>query len=219
MKVGTDGVLLATWAGVHNALNVLDVGTGCGVMAIILAQRAPQSFIHGVEIDSGAAAQAADNMAQSPWPGRLRCFEDSIQHFAATSGQSYDLIVSNPPFFSGGTFSDNHDRNAVRHTVKLPHGDLLSAVRRLLKPDGRFCVVLPHIEGLRFKELANNYHLYCTRMTQVYPRPDKPLERLLLQFETVVKPLEKETLTLHAADNNDLSEDWARLIGEFYLER
>ncbi|MAT54168.1 MAG: hypothetical protein CMN32_06770 [Saprospirales bacterium] len=218
MKVGTDGVLLAAWADVTGAGRILDIGTGSGVMALILAQRAEKAEVHGVEIDPDAASQAAENMAASPWPERLRTFATSIQDFAKENRQQYDLIVSNPPFFSGGTFSDNNDRMAVRHTIKLPHGDLLSAVRKLLVPTGRFAVILPHIEGLRFRELANSYHLFCTRLTEVHTRPGKPVERLLLQFECNVNPLQKDSLCIHAGAGPDYSEDYIALTREFYLE-
>ena len=106
------------------------------------------------------------------------------------------MIVSNPPFFTGGTLSAQNDRNNVRHTVKLPNGELLSSARRLLKKDGRFCVVLPLIEGLRFKELAQNYCFYCTKMTRVKPKNDKSVERLLLQFEQTEKPTEEDELVI-----------------------
>lgn len=218
MKVGTDGVLLAAWADVSGANSILDIGTGSGVMALILAQRAFNAEVHGVEIDSDAAQQASQNMATSPWPGRLQTFATSIQDFTASSNGQYDLIVSNPPFFSGGTFSDNNDRMAVRHTIKLPHGDLLSAVRKLLAPSGCFAVILPHLEGLRFRELANSYHLFCTRLTEVHSRPDKPAERLLLQFECQVNPLQKDSLCIHSGDGPDYTEEYIGLTREFYLE-
>lgn len=217
MKVGTDGVLLAAWVDVHGASSILDIGTGSGVMALILAQRASKAEVHGVEIDPVAARQAAENMAASPWPDRLRTFAISIQDFARQCQQQYDLIVSNPPFFSGGTFSDNNDRMAVRHTIKLPHGDLLSAVRKLLAPTGRFAVILPHLEGLRFKELANSYHLFCTRMTEVHSLPDKPIERLLLQFEPHVRPLQTDRLIIHTDSSLKFSEEYVRLTRDFYL--
>ncbi len=218
MKVGTDGVLLAAWADVAGAGRVLDIGTGSGVMALILAQRAERAEVHGVEIDPNAARQAAENMAASPWPERLNTFATSIQDFAKESRQQYDLIVSNPPFFSGGTFSDNNDRMAVRHTIKLPHGDLLSAVRKLLAPNGRFAVILPHLEGLRFRELANSYHLFCTRLTEVRTRPGKPVERLLLQFECQVNPLQKDSLCIHSGNGPGHSEEYTLLTRDFYLE-
>jgi tRNA1Val (adenine37-N6)-methyltransferase len=152
MKVGTDGVLLGAWVRIQDAQKMLDVGTGTGVIAIMLAQRAAHTegvAVHAVEIDEAALAQAQENMAASPFNYCLAGFHDSIQDFAKKSADKYDLIVSNPPFFTGGTLSSSADVSQVRHTVKLPHGDLLNATRELLAKNGRFAVVLPLIEGLR----------------------------------------------------------------------
>ena len=218
MKVGTDGVLLGAWADVGEAAHILDVGTGSGLIAIMLAQRAEGAHIHAVEVDQASAGQARENMEVSPWKGRLQVFHAPVQEYARSVSTPYDLIVSNPPFFSGGTFSHNQDRNSVRHTIKLPHGDLLSAARSLLAPRGRFCLILPYIEGLRFQELAKNYHLYCTRETEVKPTKDKPVERLLLQFEREAREIEKNSLVIQNNKRNDWTEEYVKLAGDFYLK-
>ncbi|MEK7256979.1 MAG: methyltransferase, partial [Bacteroidota bacterium] len=216
--VGTDGVLLGAWADVSAAETILDVGTGSGLIAIMLAQRAPEAQIHAVEIDEAAYSQAVENMSQSPWSERLQAFHQSIQDFSKTAPQHYDLIVSNPPFFSGGTFSSSQDKLSVRHTVKLPHGDLLNAARTLLKETGRFCLILPHLEGLRFKELASGYHLYCTKITEVKAFPGKAVERLLLQFERKIAPAEKDVLVIHPENSNQWTEEYLALTSPFYLK-
>lgn len=217
MKVGTDGVLLGAWSDATGAANILDIGTGTGLIAIMLAQRATEATIHAVEIDDEACAQATENMAASPWANRLTCFHASIQDFAKQTKQRYDLIVSNPPFFSGGTFSNSQDKNSVRHTIKLPHGDLLTVVRSLLAPDGRFCMILPQMEGLRFREMANNYGIYCTKMVEVLPKLGKPVERLLLQFELHGRPTEKSELVINNSDEaNDWTTEYQLLTGLYY---
>ncbi|MCB0519796.1 MAG: tRNA1(Val) (adenine(37)-N6)-methyltransferase [Lewinellaceae bacterium] len=218
MKVGTDGVLLGAWSDVDGASHILDVGTGTGVIAIMLAQRTENATIHAVEIDEEAYTQASQNMQNTAWANRLQAFQVAIQDFAKNKDAAYDLIVSNPPFFSGGTFSSSQDKTSVRHTVKLPHGDLLLATRKLLKEKGKFCVILPYLEGLRFKELANSYNLYCTKMTEVKPRADKPVERLLLQFDRVVKPMEKDVLVIQQGQANSWTAEYKQLTGEFYLK-
>jgi tRNA1Val (adenine37-N6)-methyltransferase len=219
MKIGTDGVLLGAWADVEGAQYALDIGTGSGVIAIMLGQRAPQMLVHGVEIDATAYEQAADNMRAAPWASRMQVFHAAIQDYAAApSVENYDLIVSNPPFFTGGVFSYNQARNSVRHTVKLPHSDLLGAVRSLLSDQGRFCLVLPYIEGLRFQELASSYHLYCTRVTEVHSKAGKPIERLLMQFEKRQKDTQIDKLVILIGDNNEWTEEYRRLTGEFYLD-
>lgn len=219
MKVGTDGVLLGAWADISGVKLALDIGAGSGIIAIMLAQRAPSLLVHAIEIDTDACNQASENMQQSPWAERLSVVESSIQEYAATvDGQPYDLMVSNPPFFSGGVFSQNQDRNSVRHTIKMPHGDLLAAVRNLLAPEGRFCVVLPLIEGLRFCEMARHYHLYCTRQTEVRSKADKPVERLLLQFERKEKQLQSDSIIIQKGNNNDWTEQYIDLMKDFYLK-
>jgi len=218
MKVGTDGVLLGAWADVSNAQSVLDIGTGSGVIAIMLAQRAQQASIDAVEVDEDAYNQALENVEACPWNERLSVVHASIQDYANEGTHQYDLIVSNPPFFSGGTFSASQDRNSVRHTVKLPHGDLLQAARKLLSKTGRFCVVLPLIEGLRFAELAQTYHLFCTRMTEVRPKADKPVERLLMEFQQDERPVQKDSLVIQHEERNDWTEAYIELTGAFYLK-
>lgn len=217
MKVGTDGVLLGAWAEVSNARRALDIGTGTGLIALMLAQRNPELIVHAVEIDEVACQQARSNVEQSPWPDRVTVFFDSIQDFAKTNVEPYDLIVSNPPFFSGGTFSDNHDRNSIRHTIKLPHGDLLAATRKLLSKAGRFCVILPYVEGLRFEEMAKQYHLFCTKIMEVRSLADKPVERLLMQFERISGPVEKTELIIQKEGRNNWTDEYIELTGAFYL--
>lgn len=218
MKVGTDGVLLGAWANVEKASRILDIGTGSGLIAVMLGQRTESAMIDAVEIEKEAFEQAKANMENVPWSDRLSIVHTSIQDYSKLSNHKYDLIVSNPPFFSGGTFSKDQDRSSVRHTVKLPHGDLLAAVRTLLAPKGRFCVILPLIEGLRFIELAGNYNLYHTRLMEVKPKSDKPVERLLLQFERQKQDLKKETLVIQKQARNDWTSAYRALTGDFYLK-
>lgn len=217
MKVGTDGVLLGAWAEANNARSVLDIGTGTGLIAVMMAQRIQEAQIKGIDIDETSCEQATENMTLSPWGDRLESIHSSIQDYARFTRDKFDLIVSNPPFFSGGTFSSKEARNTVRHTVKLPNGDLLSAARNLLNKDGLFCVILPHIEGLRFVEVARNYNLYCTKMTEVFPKVDKPVERLLLQFEHQEKEMRTDSLVIQKEKRNDFTDDYIALTREFYL--
>lgn len=218
MKIGTDGVLLGAWVDVENAKNILDIGTGTGVIAIMMGQRNHEATIHGIDVDEASSVQATENMASAPWSERLDSSHISIQAYAQVSDIKYDLIVSNPPFFSGGTLSSNQDKTNVRHTVKLPHGELLNAVRSLLTENGRFCVILPLIEGLRFQELAESYHLYCTKRTEVIPLKDKKAtERLLLQFEKIHKPLEISSLVIqNGSKRHDYTEEYKSMTKEYY---
>jgi len=218
MKIGTDGVLLGAWADVTDANRILDIGTGTGVIAIMMTQRHPNAIVTGVEVDEDSGLQAFQNMKASPWKDRLKLELVPIQDFARNSSDTFNLIVCNPPFFSGGTLSYNQDRNSVRHTVKLPNGDLLSATKKLLAPNGKFCVILPFIEGLRFIEVAETYKLYCTKMVEVKPKINKPIERLLLQFELIPAEVEKLELIIQHEVRNDYTQDYKKLTKDFYLK-
>lgn len=215
MKVGTDGILLGAWAEVESAGKILDIGAGTGLIALMLAQRS-EALIDAVEVDEKAWRQAADNFDQSPWSMRLQAFHVSIQEYARVNRDTYDLVVSNPPFFSGGVFSSNQGRASVRHTIKLPNGDLLSAARNLLTREGRFCVVLPVLEGLRFKEMAKNYGLYCNKLMEVFPKKDKKANRLLMCFEKKSKDLEKDHLIVYNEKGN-YADRMITLTKSFYL--
>jgi len=218
MKVGTDGVLLGAWCDVAAATKALDIGTGSGVIAVMLGQRC-EAEIHAVEIEEAAFLQAQSNFQKAAWSDRLTAKKAAIQDYAKLSRDEYDLIVSNPPFFSGGTFSHNQDRDNVRHTVKLGHGDLLIAARKLLAKDGKFCVILPLIEGLRFQEVAKSYALYCTKITEVKSRPTGSVERLLMQFEkTAVEDIAKDELAIYKAKGKAHSAEYISLTKEFYLK-
>ena len=221
MKVGTDGVLLGAWSEIKNTASVLDIGTGTGLIAIMLAQRLEaleNAFVHGVEIDEQAFRQAQENMALSPFSGRVKCFHQSVQDFAHMATERYDLIISNPPFFTGGTFSHNQDKNNVRHTVKLSHNDLLNATRQLLHKTGKFTVILPLIEGMRFIEVARTYGFYNTKRTDVRPRIDKNIERLLLQFEFTERTTERDELVLlEGTSDRDYSAAYKTLTQDFYI--
>ena len=218
MKVGTDGILLGAWADLKEKERILDVGTGTGLIAIMLAQRTEeQVLIDAVEIEERFGEQARENMMNSPWSDRLNCVSDSVQDYAKIADHKYDLIVSNPPFFTGGTFSHNQDRNSVRHTVKLPHGELLLSARNLLNKNGRLAVILPFLEGLRFQELATNYHLYCRRMTEVRPNPRKNIERLMMEFSLTPGALEKDELVIQTQTHNEWTDAYRKLTGAFYL--
>ncbi|MEZ5058934.1 MAG: methyltransferase [Saprospiraceae bacterium] len=216
MKITTDGVLLGAWAPVAEIKNALDIGTGSGVIALMLAQRTEDARIKGIEIDENSASQALENANKSPWAERIFIKNISIQDFNRNTDETFDLIVSNPPFFTGGTFSQNQEKTNVRHTVKLPHGDLLLSARKLLSSKGKFCVVLPTMEGLRFVEMAATYGLFCTRKTEVFTVKGKTVERLLLQFETKFREMETDQLVVN--EPSGFSKEYRLLTKDFYLD-
>jgi len=220
MKVNTDGVMLGAWSDVTDKRRALDIGTGTGLIALMLAQRASGMTVDAIEIDHQAALQAQSNFASSPFALRLSVFPEALQDYSNGRHELYDLIVSNPPFFSGGTFSTNENKANVRHTVKLSHADLLSAVKSLLNPiSGHFDLILPYIEGLRFIDLAEKYNYHCVSLVEVQSRTNSKIERLLIRLsldKTV--PRVDGLLIIHAeATGIKYSPDYTALTKDFYL--
>tara|TARA_B100000497_G_C7682931_1_gene413379 strand:+ start:1344 stop:2066 length:723 start_codon:yes stop_codon:yes gene_type:complete len=219
MKVGTDGILLGAWCDVQGAKKVLDIGTGTGLVALMITQRTKNTMIMAVEVDQESSHQAKMNFDTSMWHDRLDLYKGTIQDFAHQGTSQFDHIVCNPPFFSGGTLSTNQDKNNVRHTIKLSHQDLLKSVRTLISTNGKFSLILPLIEGLRFIELAETYGLNCERKTEVKSRIKGNVERLLLQFSKVQsKGLKEDELIIYKSDSKDYTNDFIELTKDFYLK-
>lgn len=218
MKVGTDGVLLGAWANVGDSTMVLDIGTGTGLIALMVAQRNESAKIHAVEIDEISFLQATQNFEISKWKNRLSCFNQSIQDFSNSTAFQYDLIISNPPYFINSTKSDNQAKNNVRHTDNLSFEALAEAVGKLLNLNGKFCVVLPYTEGLIFESIAKGQQLYCTQKMIVRGRDFKPPERLLMQFERLEKPtIETNLIIQNSPKRHDYTADYIRLTKDYYL--
>lgn len=219
MKVNTDGILLGAWSDLDDKRDALDIGTGTGLIALMLAQRSEDLRVTGIEIDQNSFHQASENAKQSVFSSRMYIIHDSVQQYAQTATIKYDLIVSNPPFFSGGTFSANENKANVRHTIKLSHADLLISVQKLIALNGHFDLILPYMEGLRFIELAAKYDFYPTHVTEVRSKVDKPVERLLIRLAYKVQnPLTQNQLVIHQSNEaNDYSVDFINLTKAFYL--
>lgn len=222
MKVGTDGVLLGAWVPVEGAKSMLDIGAGTGLISLMLAQRSQEAKVTAVEVDEDAASQAIENAAASPFASQIVVEQQSIQDFSRQHVGPFDLIVSNPPFFSGGVISEQEGRASVRHTVKLSHQDLLRSVQKLLTKEGSFCLILPWLEGLRFQELAASYQLNTHRVVKVSPNPEKSPNRLLLQLKKSPTPEqgpEMSELSIYAYAGPDAprSAEYAALTAYFFL--
>ena len=219
MKIGTDGVLLGAWASQHrvDALlpeQILDVGTGTGVIALMLAQRFPKATIRGIELDSDAAKQATENVVASPWSNRISICNSALQVFQPDA--PYDLIVSNPPFFIKSLKSGNSARDRARHTDTLPPEALLKFASTYLTPNGKLAVIYPTEEGNIFKKLAHEHGMHLVRQCAVLPTPAKPVKRLLLEFSPTASALIEETLTIELS-RHSYSEAYQKLTQDFYL--
>jgi tRNA1Val (adenine37-N6)-methyltransferase len=215
MKVGTDAVLLGAWAKVDDARDLLDIGTGSGVIALMLAQRTmPHAHIDAVEISEGDAAQARHNVLNSPWPKKVDIHCTPIQEF--NPGKKYDCIVSNPPYFINSYLPPDQRRTASRHTVSLSFHDLLDNTISLLKSSGTFNVILPETEGNEFIDLSRTKGLHPSRRCRFFAREGKAVERILLEFRTDMNECEETTL-IHYSVGEEWTEEYKRLTRDFYL--
>ena len=216
MKVGTDAVLLGAWVDVGKAKTILDIGTGSGVIALMMAQRAGSSaHIDAIEPDHVSAQQASGNFKSSPWAAKISVHNTTIQEYHHAP---HDLIVSNPPFFSKSLLPPSAGRQNARHAETLSFDDLLTSIKRLLAPEGRFAVVLPFAEGNVFLETAGRYEFKCHRTMAFYTRAGKPQERWLMEFSAKGKTQVKDagTVILYG-DGDKWSEDYRHLTGDYYL--
>ena len=163
MKVGTDGVLLGAWTPVKSSVRILDIGTGTGLVALMLAQRSTAS-ITALEIDEAAAAQATENINRSPWKNRIEVIQQDFKHYSSKNGISkFDTIVSNPPYFNASLKCSDEQRNKARHNDSLTYEELLAGVSGLLSQEGTFTIVIPMDVCEQIKTLVHKYELYLSR--------------------------------------------------------
>lgn len=183
MKIGTDGVLLGAWTPIdNNPYNILDIGTGTGIIALMLAQRSSANQIDALEIDENAYEQATNNFENSPWNDRLFCFHAALDEFVEEPEDEYDLIVSNPPFYSEDYKSENEQRDLARFQDAMPFEDLIEAAALLLSENGVFSVIIPFKEEENFVALAAAYELFLIKITRVKGTPTTETKRSLLSF-------------------------------------
>lgn len=216
MKVGTDGVLLGAWADVATDCRILDIGTGSGIISLMVAQRNADAQIVGLDIDAGAVADARDNARRSPWSGRIEVVQSDIALYE--TAEKFDHIVSNPPYFNSSLHSPSAERTTARHTSSLDFRMLVESACRLLREGGRLSVVLPTDEARRFRFVAFG-RLHLRRLTDVATKEGSAPQRTLMEFElTSSTPMPRcSMLTIHTADGS-YSEDYQRLTNDFYLK-
>jgi tRNA1Val (adenine37-N6)-methyltransferase len=217
MKVGTDGVLLGAWANVVNAGNVLDVGAGTGLIAIMMAQRSG-ALIDAVEIDENACKQATENVAACPWKERIVIHHDSFQHYAANTTSQYDIIVSNPPYFSNSLKSPLQLRSLARHDDSLSNESLLRCVAHILAPEGRLYVIIPAIDINRFIALAGLHGLYPSQMIKIRPVPCKAYSRCLIELSNdICRTCTETELIIKQGSSKEYTDAYKALTRDYYL--
>ena len=217
MKVGTDGVLLGAWTDPRLATKIADIGTGTGLIAIMLAQKSNAS-VTGIEIDTGAATQAKENMSNTLWKDRLNVVEADIRDYYPHHEAEFDLIVSNPPFFNENTKGYSEKRNIARHTDGLSFGLLVEAVSFILKEDGRFSVIIPATSAQEFISEAIRHKLSLTRKTEVITKLGTPAKRVMMEFcKNTSNNATTECSQLLLSENGNKSQEYINLTSDFYL--
>ncbi len=216
MKVGTDAVLLGAWTRIHARDYSLDIGTGCGIIPLMLAQRGVEK-IDAVELHEASAMEAKENFAASQWHDRFAVFNENIIDFAANQSIHYDLIVSNPPFFTSLFKTRQPDRKLARHTDTLSFGNLLDAVIKLMKPEGRFSLVLPMDESQHFLQIAYLKGLTESRRQLIVPVEGRAPNRINMELVKQPTPeIETEYFTIRSL-NGSFTNQYNTLLKDFYL--
>ena len=214
MKVGTDGVLLGAWADCEVVKNILDIGTGTGVIALQMAQRNPTAQVQAVEIDETAAKRARANFDNSPWAERLEVEQTAVQEFSPA--EKFDLIISNPPYFVDSLLPPDAKRSTARHTHDLTFDELDKAVCRLLVENGKFALILPVTE---FEQYLLLTQLHLVRRCDVYSIEGGDVKRVMGEFAKQ-KPTEvaHETLAIEVENRGEFSAEYRALTKDFYLK-
>jgi len=218
MKVGMDGVLLGAWANVSGTKQILDVGTGTGLIALMIAQRNSEANIEAIEIEPEAFLEALFNIQQSTWSDRISVECCSFQELVEKSGRKYDLIVSNPPFFDNGIKAPAENRAQARHSDSLPLDVLISGAGRLLNSNAKIALVLPIESLLELEQLATSNRLWISRICRVKPNPQKPVFRILAELTNIECEFQEENLMIEFEKHFDYTPDYMKLTKDFYMK-
>jgi tRNA1Val (adenine37-N6)-methyltransferase len=215
-KVGTDGVLLGACTDITNARKILDVGTGTGVIAIMLAQRSDADIV-AIEPDYESYLQACDNVSHCKWQSRIEVKHTGLQNYYSEN-EKFDLIVINPPYFTDSLKSPDPRKSAARHTGTLNSEEILKGVIRLLNDDGKLQVILPFVEGNIFIADAGKFGLYCNNILKIKPLPASEVRRLVLLFSRERLRVTEKFLTIEHGRRHEFTEDYINLTKDFYLK-
>ncbi len=217
MKVGTDAVLLGAWSDCSKAKSILDIGTGCGIIALMMAQKNNHAKITAIDIEENSIVEAKQNFIRSPWNHNLFAQHIAIQDFAIVDTEKFDFIICNPPFFSRSTRSPNKIRHQARHTDTLSPVEFFKSCAILLDEKGKISLILPYDSSSNWINAAADVGLHPSKMTDVFSYPSKPIERLLVEFSTKKEPISPVQFYIRQGKNLPYSEEYVQLTGNFYL--
>ncbi|MBF0750921.1 MULTISPECIES: tRNA1(Val) (adenine(37)-N6)-methyltransferase [unclassified Pasteurella] len=214
MKVGTDGILLGAWADTNHCKNILDMGSGTGLLALMLAQRSTSDCqIHAVELDPAAAQQAQENITLSPWKSRINLVQGDVQHFLSDTKETFDLIVANPPYFEQGVECKNEERELARYTTQS-HLDWLTWAAERLSEKGKISFVLPYEAAKTLEKLTA---LCSVKQTEVITKIGKSPQRMLITFSKQSQKLVHEQIVIYD-EKNRYTKEFTELTKDFYLK-
>lgn len=218
MKIGTDGVLLGAWTPlINNPYNILDIGTGTGVIALMLAQRTHAEQIDAIEIDDDAYEQATENFENSPWNDRLYCYHAGLDEFVEEVEEEFDLIVSNPPFYTDEYKSGDEQRDNARFEDSLPFDELVEAADFFLSDNGIFSLIVPFKEEEKILELTQKRALFPLKITRVKGTPTAEIKRSLMAFTRIEQQAIVDELIIEVG-RHDYTPEYTALTKEFYLK-
>jgi tRNA1Val (adenine37-N6)-methyltransferase len=216
MKVGTDAVLIAAWADTEKHKKIVDIGTGCGIIALITAQKSEKAAITAIDIDTDSILEAALNFSNSPWKDRLSAQQIAIQDFS-TSNFGFDHIISNPPFFDKSMPSPTLNRHNARHTSELTQLDFFQACRKLITDHGKISIIIPSISEKIWIQSARQFGFYKHRVLHVFSYPNKPAVRQLIEFGNADSIISETTLFIRQGAGLYYSDDYISLTKDYYL--
>jgi len=215
-KVGTDSILLGSWVNLDNVTKAFDIGSGCGILSLMIAQRNPNVKIFGVEIDNDSFNQALVNINQSPWADRISILNTSLQKFGKNR-YKYDLIITNPPYFINSLPSPNSNRNIARHAHTLTLHEIIHFTQNHLEPNGRLALIIPTQQFRYFKEIVTIKNFFIYRITKVFPNYNKDSHRMLIECGKEKRGFEYDELVIESNQRHVYTKKYAELTKDFYL--
>ncbi|PHR71651.1 MAG: tRNA (adenine-N(6)-)-methyltransferase [Lutibacter sp.] len=219
MKIGTDAVLLGSWTQLNSPYSVLDIGTGTGIIALQIAQRSFAENIDAIEIEANAFEQAVENFEASDWSDRLFCYHASLQDFVDEIDDKYDLIVSNPPFYTSTYKKEEIEakRAMARHSESLPYGFLLNSTEKMLSENGSCAFIIPFEEEEQFLKKASENKLFPFRISRVRGTEKSIIKRSLLQLSFKEIIIEIDELIIEI-ERHKYTQEYINLTQDFYLK-
>lgn len=217
MKVGTDAVLLGSWIVPNGSKHILDIGTGTGVVALMLAQKT-QAHIDAIDIDENAFEQATQNVSESKFSTQVSVMHSSLQGYSKVTDKKYDLIVTNPPYFEQSLKSTDEQRSFARHADVLPFEELIDGVIKLLNVKGKFCLILPTLEAEKFRVLAQKKGFFLSKLLRVKSKVNKDTDkRHLMQFEFTPTEFSEKTIAIELDERHQYSDEYKELTKDYYI--